>query len=138
VRKQREPDETDDNQFNNFDNFNWNQIFDISLKEIYSANFFENSQLFSWIESQNAGDFNWSQAKQYHQTYIDAQDNITWFGDIKKFRQQKQVSKWLLRNSFSQALLLEEISIQLDHVKNWKLQSTEEILTKLNYNLLQN
>jgi hypothetical protein len=136
VRKQREPDETNDEQFNNFDNFNSNQIFDITLKEIYNVNFFENSQLFRWIESQNAGQFDWNQAKQYHQTYIDAQANIRWFDDIKKFRQQKQVSKWLLQNSFSQALLLEEISTQLDHATNWELQSTEEILTTFNYTLL--
>jgi hypothetical protein len=135
-RKLREPQETDSQQFNDFAQFPDAQIYDISLGEIYSDDLFESNKLFSWIESQQAGDFDWDYAKQYHKTYIDAQQNLKWVHHISDTRKHKQVSQWLLRNSFCQALLLEEIAEQLDDLPEWQTHSTEKIIKDLGYTVV--
>jgi hypothetical protein len=136
VRKELEPAETDADQFNNFETFPTNNIIDVKLGDIYNQHFFENTELFSWLDTQHAGEFDWNYAKQYHQKYIAAQDNLRWFTDINVMRNHKQVSKWLLKHSFGQALVLEEIAEHLDQVEQWQSNTTENILTSLGYTIL--
>lgn len=134
IREEMDPGDMSADQFNNFEIFPDNNIFDISLGELYHPDFFKNSKFFQWVESQNAGIFDWSYAESYHQTYLDAQDNLKWFTKIEDMRNNKQVSKWLLQNTLSQAFLLEEVATRL--TPGWKESSTEDILTALGYKIV--
>lgn len=134
-RKKIEPLDTNDTQYNTFETFSKDNIVDLSIGEIYDQHFTDN-KFFTWIENHAVGNFDWTHVKQYHQTYLEAQENIKWFADINSMRNKQKVSKWLLKNSFSQALVLEEIESSLNQIDNWKEKSTEEILTNLGYTIL--
>lgn len=136
VRKKLEPAETDTQQYNNFETFPSANIFDISLAELYSPDFFETTKFMQWVEEQNAGKFDWQHAKNYHQTYLDAQDNLQWFETIKRMREHQVVSPWLLKHTLGQAFVLEELKDQLAPVQGWQQKSTEEILTLLSYKIV--
>ena len=136
VRKELEPNESDSEQFNNFEPFPFKNIFDIGLDKIYSPDFFENTKFTRWIDSQNVGKFDWEYAKGYHQTYLDAQDNLQWFSDIGNMREHRLVSKWLLKHTLGQAFVLEEVKDQLAQVQGWQEKHTEEILYSLGYKIV--
>lgn len=135
-RKEMEPAETDSQQFNSFETFPTDNILDVTLGDIYSRDFFDNTQLFSWLDSQHAGKFDWEYAKSYHQTYLDAQDNLRWFTDIANMRQHQLVSTWLLKHTLGQAFVLEEVKDQLDQIQDWHQKTTQQILGILGYKIV--
>lgn len=135
VREELEPAETDTEQFNNFETFPTDNIFDLSLGELYSPDFFKTTKFITWAESQHAGKFDWDYARSYHQTYLDAQDNLRWFTDVAIMREQKSVSTWLLKHTLGQAFVLEEVTDQLAQVDSWREKPTEQVLTELGYKI---
>jgi hypothetical protein len=136
VRRELEPAETDPEQFNNFEPFPFDNILDISLSEIYSSDFLNTTKFTQWVESQNAGTFDWEYAKSYHQVYLDAQDNLQWFTHITAMREQKLVSRWLLKHTLGQAFVLEEVKDQLGHDNSWQEKPTEQVLLELGFKIL--
>jgi len=88
-----------------------------------------------WVESQNIGQFNWDHAINYHSTYVNAQKNAEWFTAVDNFRKSKNVNKFLLSNSLTQAFLLEELGSKLEQLAGWNVMSTEKILKHFDYSV---
>lgn len=133
VRQDLEHQEMDQQQWNWFDPVPRNNIFDLKLEDIYREDFVDSHDFFAWIKSMDGGEFDWNYAKDYHKKYLEAQDNLRFNSEIRNLRANKIISPWLLKNSLSQAFVLEEIKTHLDHVPDWPHRSTIDILTNLGY-----
>jgi hypothetical protein len=102
-------------------------LLDVALSDIVSKDFPNVMQ--QWAKSIDLGEWDFTQANEYHPTYLASQVNLKWFECIDEFRLSRTVDPWLLSNAMSQALLLTEFPREsLDPILN---QSIEYILEKL-------
>lgn len=109
-------------------------ILDISLRDLNASDFID--RIFSqWIDSKNVGEFNWDHVKSYHSKYLAAQTNLQWYSCIKKMREEKIVTRFLLSNSLVQALVLDELGEELKTIDDWKKLDLTDILIKIGYDL---
>jgi len=102
-------------------------FLDVALSTIVSPDF--PNIMNKWAESIDLGEWDFTQATEYHSTYVASQVNLKWFECIRAFRNNRTVDPWLLSNAMSQALLLMEFPRDsLDPILD---QSIESMLEKL-------
>lgn len=126
VRKKTAPLEISESQYLIPDRLP-NHILDISINQIISKDFID--LLKSMLMPINCGDFDFEDAKKFHTTYLDNQDNISWFKNVDKFRQRREVDSWFFKNAFTQALLLMEFD--QDQLVNVLSLETQKIADRL-------
>jgi hypothetical protein len=101
-------------------------LYQISLTDIVSDRFptwFDN-----FVNSIGAGTFDTSYTKSFHQTYIDAQQNLQWFSEIEQFRKTYKLTDFLRSHSLLQAFVIMEIKHHLPAVYNWKDHPIDHIV----------
>lgn len=133
-RNKLQPWEVNETEYVFYDKPPTDRILRVTLSDILKDTFLQDTFI-PWIENQNIGKFNWNHALNYHSTYVQAQKNAKWFTAIDDFRKTKKIDKFLLSNSLSQALLLEELQPNLNQINGWEEMSTEQILEYLNYSV---
>ena len=100
-------------------------LFIMSLAEISSPQF--PTWFDQFINKINAGSFNTDYIKEFHQNYIDAQDNLQWFTEIQEFRKNFQLTDYLKSHSLIQAFVIMEV-LHLLKDYDWKSKSIDEIV----------
>ena len=105
-----------------------NRIFEISCADIASPtlpDFVEEV-----LKTSNAlSNFDCSHLREFHQQYIDAQDNLQWFKSIKEWQKNYALDEYLQSHSAIQAQLLKEMFrqsgvafITYDERERWEIQ----------------
>ena len=101
-------------------------LYQVSLTDIVSDRFpawFDN-----FVANINAGVFNTEFIKSYHQTYVDAQQNLQWFKEIEQFRKTLVLTDFLRSHSLLQAFVILEVQQYLPGTYNWKSASIDDIV----------
>lgn len=102
-------------------------LFTIPLTDISSDQF--PSWFDRFLNKIDAGKFNTEYIKEFHQNYIDAQDNLQWFSEIKEFRKSFELTEYLKSHSLLQAFVILEVFHLLPKDYDWKSKSIDEIVT---------
>lgn len=131
ARHSLQPWEVNESEYTVYDEVPKQHVLNISLVDIVKENFVQDIYA-PWMQSQNVGEFDWDHVLDYHAKYIAAQKNIRWFSAIEKMRQTKQVDRFLLETSLSQAFALLEIPKLQD---GWQTMATEQLLLNAGYTI---
>lgn len=110
------------NLFNKFPD----HCYDICIMDIVTNNFIP---MFTTIlERAKCGNFNFSYALNYHNTYINNRPNKEWFSMIDKFNRTKIVDPWFNKHILRKAFIIHEF-IKLDIAPdNWELTTYDDII----------
>jgi len=101
-------------------------LYNISLTDIVSNKF---PDWFNDFTGKiNAGTFDTKFVKEYHSTYINAQQNLQWFNEIKLFRKTLVLTDFLRSHSLLQAFVIMELKNDLPDTYDWKTASIDEIV----------
>lgn len=134
VRSKAHPHEVNDSQFFvNLDLFPKN-FFVIKLEEIMSINFID--ILESLILNLDIDTYNFTYCKNFHKTYIDAQSNLQYLEDIKKFRNENELSNFLCGSPIVQAVVIKQILNCFPRMYNWEQNTLQKIAN--DYNIIRN
>ena len=101
-------------------------LYHISLTDIVGDQFlvwFKN-----FVTSINAGNFDTAYVEDYHSTYVNAQQNLQWFNEIKQFRKTLVLTDYLTSHSLLQAFVIMEIKKYLPDDYKWESESIKDIV----------
>ena len=108
VRNHYSPQEITSDQYLSFSELPYDKIFQLSCLDIASANFpelLENILLNSGCSDK----FEMTRVRDFHQNYINAQDNLQWFDSIQQWRDTNQVDSYLCSKAYIQGYVIKEI-----------------------------
>lgn len=101
-------------------------LFHISLTDIVGPQFI--TWFKNFVDTTGAGAFDPTYVEQYHQTYINAQQNVQWFSEIANFRKTFQLTEYLTSHSLLQAFVIMEVAPYLPADYNWEEESVQSIV----------
>lgn len=106
IRIQESPDEVFENEYNISRDIKPNTIFDINMTDIMKANFIDKfAEILALTDS---AEYDFTYAKEYHQTYVKAQNNFLLFDAIKKFREDGVRVDWWDTNPLTKSFFILE------------------------------
>lgn len=101
-------------------------LFQILATDITAPNFA--NWLDEFFAAANAGTFDTNFVRNYHSTYVSAQQNLQWFDDIKQFRINFKLTDFLRSHSLAQAFVIMEVKEFLPTEYEWQTKSIDEIV----------
>jgi hypothetical protein len=105
------------------------RVYNIDFTDI----FFNPSRLYDQLEVifRNAGDFDFTYCRNFHQTYLDSQQTLGFFDSMRKFRTTGELDPLLTSHAVFEAAIIHEVFDKLPPDLPWQTMDLSEIITAL-------
>ena len=130
IRSQAHPHEVNLENYLNLDSFPWDKVHQFSCLDVATKEF---PNLLETILTQSNAVSNMTldYFKQYHPSYIDAQNNLQWFDSIYQWRNHNIVDAYLTSHAVIQGFFIQELAKKYTLPIDWDVMTITDIADSL-------